>query len=52
MKNTYKDNNSVLNDYEESISFDEDDPDFKPNNDLEISHSLHRYETNGKFNLI
>lgn len=28
---------SVFNDYEESIIFDEDDPDFKPSDDLECS---------------
>jgi len=28
---------SVFNDYEESIIFDEDDPDFRPSDDLECS---------------
>lgn len=33
MKNSFKEdsNNPVFNDYEESITFDKDDPDFKPN---------------------
>lgn len=52
MKNTYNEDseNSVLNDYEESIMFDEDDPDFKRNEDFKLNdNSLYRYETNGKF---
>jgi len=28
---------SVFNDYEESIIFDEDDPDFRPSDDLECN---------------
>ncbi|VVC44372.1 Hypothetical protein CINCED_3A001715 [Cinara cedri] len=53
MKNTNNEesNKSVLNDYEESIMFDEDDPDFKPNDDFELSgHSLYRYDMNENHN--
>lgn len=50
MKNSYCKSGSVFNDYEESIMFDEDDPDFKPNNDLKFScNSLYRCNTGGKF---
>lgn len=51
MKNLFVEdsNNSVFNDYEESIKFDEDDPDFKPNDDLELScHSSYKFEKKGK----
>jgi hypothetical protein len=42
MKNTYNEDSavSVLNDYEESIMFDEDDPDFKPNDDIKLSYQI------------
>lgn len=45
MKNSKNDDTvaPVFNDYEESIIFDEDDPDFKPNDDLKFScQSLNR----------
>lgn len=40
MKNTYNENseNSVFNDYEDSIIFDEDDPDFVSNDDLKFNY--------------
>lgn len=38
MRTTYNESDrSVFNDYEESIMFDEDDPDFKHCDDLECS---------------
>jgi len=50
---------SVFNDYEESIIFDEDDPDFRPSDDLECScnkngklvYKLSRFEQNLSTNL-
>lgn len=51
MKNLFDENTngSVLNDYEESIMFDEDDPDFRPNDDSELScRSSHKRNENGK----
>jgi len=51
MKNSYGQysDESVFNDYEESIMFDEDDPDFKSSNDLEFTvHSSHTCNKNGK----
>lgn len=53
MKNTYNEdtNDSVFNDYEESIMFDEDDPDFKKNDDLKCCyHSIYQSNKNGKSN--
>lgn len=38
MRTAYNESDrSVFNDYEESIIFDEDDPDFRPSDDLECS---------------
>lgn len=51
MKNAYNEDSdySVFNDYEESIMFDEDDPDFKSNDNLEFSCSyLYKNKKNGK----
>lgn len=51
MKNTCNEDSAapVFNDYEESIMFDEDDPDFKSNDDLKYnSPSLNRCNEIGK----
>lgn len=51
MKNTYNENtnDSVFNDYEESIIFDEDDPDFKKNDDLKYCYqNVYQCSKNGK----
>lgn len=40
---------SVFNDYENSITFDEDDPDFKPAGDSKFDrYSSHASNENGK----
>lgn len=45
----YSDKSAVFNDYEESIMFDNDDPDFKPSNFSEFGfHSSHTCNKNGK----
>lgn len=55
MKNSYNEdiNDSVFNDYEESIMFDEDDPDFKKNDDMKYCYqSLYQCNKKGKSTLI
>lgn len=52
MKNTFneKSDDPVFNDYEESIIFDDDDPDFKPNDDSKFRcNSLHECNKKSKF---
>jgi len=57
MKNIYNEspNYSVFNDFEESIMFDKDDPDFKPaaKADKETScNHFSRHHENGKLEMI
>lgn len=46
MRIIHNSSNSVFNDYEESIMFDDDDPDFIPSGNLELNYK------NGKLTLI
>lgn len=52
MKDTYneKSDNPVFNDYEESITFDDDDPDFKPNDDSDFKcNNSHECDKKSKY---